>query len=163
NFKPLKMLRPGQPVTLVYLGVQKASFWTEREWQEFQSLIYGGGRGDLGVFSGEEGAGPGGGGGGRYEEGGEKKRGGDEGEKKKKRVDDEEEKEKADERTKKAEKKKKTEEEEKEDAGLIPFDDIAKRLGFHFAFPPKDEPPVEHRQASLVEAGGKLEPELTWH
>src|SRR4051812_43939030 len=31
NFQPLKRLRPGKPVTLVYLGTTHYSYWTERE------------------------------------------------------------------------------------------------------------------------------------
>lgn len=42
NFKPLQKLQPGRPITLVYAGVARASFWTEREVQEFETLVFGG-------------------------------------------------------------------------------------------------------------------------
>ncbi|HEX8295084.1 MAG TPA: DUF4350 domain-containing protein [Chthoniobacteraceae bacterium] len=54
NFRPLKKLQPGQPVTLVYLGVERASDWTEREFQEFESLVFNGSRAVFAFFPMEQ-------------------------------------------------------------------------------------------------------------
>jgi hypothetical protein len=149
HFKPLEKLQPGRPVTLVYLGVNKESFWTERELAEFETLVFGGSRAVFAFFPAERAPVP-----------AETQRDRlTEKEKKRKRVEDEEKKEPAD-KTKNAKEK---EEDEKKMLGLISFDTVAKRYGFQFGFPPEKQAKPERRQAALVEAGGKLEPELTWH
>jgi hypothetical protein len=44
NFKPLPKLRPEGPVTLVYAGVDRHSYWTDAELMAFDSLLANGSR-----------------------------------------------------------------------------------------------------------------------
>lgn len=166
NFKQLKHVQPGRPVTLVYLGTARHSFWTEREVQDFQSLVFGGARAVFAFFPMEK----------EPENADERRERYRQHEEKSKRLKEQKEKDEAagdkadekkpEEKAKNEEtgkKKKEGDEEEDRKLGIVPFDEVAKRFGFGFGFPPKGEAPPEHRRAALVEAGGKLEPEVTWH
>ncbi len=149
NFRPLKKLHPGEPITFVYLGVSRYGYWTEREVQEFESLVFGGARAVFAFFpfdrppeNAETGRD-------RYLQRTKKER----------ELKKDEEKEPSDEKEKS---KEKTSSRQRDD-GLIPFDDFAKRYGFQFAFlpPPKDK--AYERHAFLFEPGAALERDIKWH
>lgn len=44
NFRPLTQRRPGQPITLIYAGIQRRSVWGEEEIQTFEGLVTHGAR-----------------------------------------------------------------------------------------------------------------------
>ncbi|HEV7867241.1 MAG TPA: hypothetical protein VGO90_06135, partial [Chthoniobacteraceae bacterium] len=50
NFQPLKKLQPAEPITLVYAGVQRNARWTEREFQEFKTIVSNGSRAVFSFF-----------------------------------------------------------------------------------------------------------------
>jgi hypothetical protein len=151
NFQPLKKLRPAQPITLVYLGTARTSFWTERELQEFDTLLLNGARVVIAFFPIDRPPFPGST---RAEE--EKQR-----EEKSARL--KEEKTKGEDDKKKDEKKGDDEKDDEKDSGLIPFEKVAKRYGFQFDFLPPEADKTYHRHAFLFQPAAALERDLTWH
>ncbi|MGB8170899.1 MAG: DUF4350 domain-containing protein [Chthoniobacteraceae bacterium] len=147
NFQPLKKLQPGQPITLVYLGTAHESYWTERELEEFETLMANGARAVFAFFPFD-----------RPPMAAEARRDRDEErEKKRKRLDEEKEKEGGD---KDAAKK---DDDKEERSGMLSFEKVAKRLGFQFDFLPAEEKKTFDRHAFLFEPGGQLERDLSWH
>jgi len=158
NFKPLPKLRPEGSVTLVYTGVPHRAYWTEQELAAFDALVVGGSRAVFTFYPFE-----------RTPSEKEEKRARDQ-----ERVKKEEKVEKAqpDAKKKKAQDKKdgkkpdketaRDEAEEKRGQRLIEFADVAKRWGFAFDYLPEEKKAYD-RHAALVEPGGHLEPDLTWH
>lgn len=159
NFKALPKLRPGRPVTLIYTGVPHQAVWTEPELAAFDNLVATGSRA---VFTFhpvetpptkiEE------------ERSGTKARV----EKKEQLKRERPAKEKRDSKTEKKAKTEKPKEKpaadraEHDEKDFVDFATVAKRWGFEFAFLPEDKKAF-HREASLVEPGGQLEPDISWH
>ena len=147
NFQPLKKLQPGQPVTLVYLGTQHESYWTERELAEFDTLITNGSRAVFAFFPFD-----------RPPMAAQIQRDRDAArEKKRQRLEEEKEKEGEDKEAKKKD-------EDKEDrSGMLSFEKVAKRFGFQFDYLPAEEGKEYDRHAFLFAPGGQLERDLSWH
>jgi len=149
NFRPLQKLRAGAPVTLVYLGVSRYGYWTEREIQEFESLVLGGARVVFAFFPLDH-----------PPESAETRRATSlEREKKEREVKEQTQK---DPDAKQDEAEKKTDRRTRED-GLISFDAFAKRYGFQFAWLPPAKDKAYERHAFLFEPGATLERDLAWH
>ena len=147
NFLPLKKLQPGRPITLVYLGTQSESDWTERELAEFETLITNGSRAVFAFFPFD-----------RPLMAAEQRRDREaEREKKRQRLEDEKEKKAED----PEEKKPDTDKEER--SGMLSFEKVAKRFGFQFDFLPAEEGKTYDRHAFLFEPGGQMERDLSWH
>lgn len=176
NFRPLKKLQPPQPVTLVYAGTHHQSYWTEREIQEFESLVLNGTRVVFTFYPFDQSSRS------EREERDQQKKKEERLEKEEERFGPEKPEEKKDEPAKDektmheksgegdSEKKNDSEDKKKPDAftskrddGLIPFREVAKRFGFEFALLPPNEDKAYQRHAFLFEPGGKLERDLTWH
>jgi hypothetical protein len=179
NFKSLPKLRPTGPVTLVYAGVSDQSFWNGPELLAFDSLVANGTRA-LFTFLPVETPPT------KSEDERSKEQ-----EHKKKEVQTEEEKsrEKApiqprsnpqpdkpkgdDQQTGKAAEGKKgttggKDRKEDDEAGeqtepLIGFDTVGKRWGFSFGYLPEEKGRAFDRHAALVEPGGRLESDISWH
>jgi hypothetical protein len=159
NFKPLPQLRAGEPVTLVYTGVPHQAVWTEQELAAFDAMVLAGSRALFTFYPVEN-----------IPTEKEEKRSGERARQKKKEQLDQKKtatgKKKSDEEKKDAKKKTEGDESGKEDilpgAKLIDFQTVAKRWGFEFAYLPEDKEAYQ-RQAALVEPGGNLEPDITWH
>lgn len=144
NVQPLKKLQPEKPVTLAYLGTARASYFSERELQEFDTLIFNGSRVVITFFPFDRPPTPGAT---RMEE--EKLR--------------EEKRERLKEEKAKDEEKSGDEKDEEKDTGLVSFEKVAKRYGFQFGTLPADDDKTYNRHAFLFEPGAALERDLTWH
>jgi hypothetical protein len=159
NFKPLPKLRPSGPVTLIYTGVPHRAYWTEQEVLAFDSLVAGGSRAVFTFFPVEK----------TPTEREEAESAKEERAKKKKKIQSEqpETKKKKSKDKKDGEKKtdgKKTDEEETDKEGnFIEFGKAAKRWGFNFGFLPEDKAGAYKRHAALVEPGGQIESDISWH
>ena len=149
NFQPLKKLQPGHPITLVYLGVQHQAYWTERELQEFESLLAGGTRAVFAFFPFDRPPIP------------EDLKRESRQERERKRKQMEREERKSNDAGGKEEDKKGGDEETR--SGLVSFADVAKRFGFQFGFLPAGENRTYDRHAFVFEPGAKLERDLSWH
>lgn len=148
NFQPLKKLQPGQPVTLVYAGVQPQSYWTERELLELETLLANGARVVFAFFPIDAAPQP-----------AELRRAQEE-ERARKRERLEREGEPAPDD---AEKKRTEDEEESSRSGMVSFEKVAKRFGFQFEFQPRAEGKAYDRHAFLIAAGAALETDISWH
>lgn len=153
NFKPLPKLRTDVPVTLIYTGVPHTAMWTSRELLAFDQLVVGGSRA---IFTFQPVETP-------PTEKEEKREDQKERTRKKKKLEAEKsEAEKKKTGDKPKEKKDDAEEENANEASFISFGEVAKRWGFGFDFLPAEKTPYE-RHAALIEPGGRLESDLTWH
>jgi hypothetical protein len=171
NFKPLPKLRAEHPVTLVYTGVPHTASWTEEELGIFDTMVVNGSRGVFTFYPFDHKQTP-----------AEKKRAEeDERRKKKNRIEREKpsgQKKSQDEKKKedatKADGKKPTDSKddgkdkekdklkEAKDRELVGFDTVAKRWGFAFDYLPEEKKAYD-RHAALVEPGGHLETDISWH
>jgi hypothetical protein len=152
NFKPLTKLRPDGPVTLVYAGVAHHSYWTDEELLAFDSLLANGSRAVFTFFPVE-----------KVPSADDEKRSNETEEQKKQKSEDAKKKRKKkdkDDKGAKDAKDDKSKDEDKEHKDFTPFSVVAKRWGFGFDY--LSGPPIK-RRASLVEPGGKLEPDISWH
>ncbi|MDB6151081.1 MAG: hypothetical protein JWQ44_2529 [Chthoniobacter sp.] len=148
NFRPLKKLQPPEPITLVYAGVKWDAQWTEREFQEFKTIVSNGSRAVFSFFPIE-----------RPPDFVTPKNDSAEERKEKKERPEHEKKE-----TQKPDGKDHAlEADEEASSGLLKFDEVAKRLGFRFNFLPADDAKTFDRRALKVEAGADLEAETSWH
>jgi hypothetical protein len=135
-FQPLKKLKADEPVTLAVLGIARYASWTERDAEEFESLVFGGGRAVFAFLPydgpAEESATP---------------------------RDEKSEREK----TEKTEPVDEEKAGKRRDRGVLSFDVVAKRYGFRFAnLRAKSGPPFELK-ALLAQPDEPLERELSWH
>ena len=147
NFRPLKKLQPGRPITIVYLGTSHSSYWTERELEEFETLMANGARAVFAFFPFDRPPMP-----------SELRHALDEQrDKKRKRLDEEKDKEGGDKDSKR------TDEDDEKKSGMVSFEKVAKRFGFQFDFLPAEEGKMFDRHAFLFETGGSLERDLSWH
>ena len=177
NFKPLPKLRAEHQVTFVYTGVPHTASWTEEELRIFDAMVVNGSRGVFTFYPIEN-----------KETPAEKKRAEEEERRKKKnRIEREkpsDKKKSQDEKKKedatKADGKKATDSKEKDkgkDDGkdkeegkikelqereFVSFDVVAKRWGFAFDYLPQEKKAYD-RHAALVEPGGHLETDISWH
>lgn len=153
NFKPLPKLRPDGPVTLIYTGVPHTAMWTEPELLAFDRLVVGGSRA---IFTFQPVETP-------PTAKQEKREEQDERVRKKKKIEDEKpEAEKKKSGDQKTDAKDKADEEVEREESFVSFSDVAKRWGVGFGFLPEEKKAYE-RHAALVEPGGLLESDLTWH
>lgn len=157
NFKPLPKLRAGGPVTLVYTGVPHHAYWTEQELAAFDSLVVGGSRAVFTFYPVEN----------KPTEKEEKRAGDAERMKKKKKVEEEQpagkkQKSKDEKKESKSEGKKSGEETDPKEKFYVDFDAVAKRWGFNFGYLPQEKKAYD-RHAALIEPGGHLEPDISWH
>jgi len=173
NFKPLPKLRPAGPVTLVYAGVARHSYWSDEELLAFDSLVGGGSRAVFTFLPVE-----------RSQSDAEDKRAdaeerhkkrnseADKNGRKKKSPDDKkksgnpEKSTPGDKKDKKSDGDKKDQEEEEDDdahKGLTSFEIVAQRWGFSFGYLPVDKDGAYNRHAALIEPGGHLESDISWH
>ena len=155
NFRPLPKLRPRDPVTLVYAGVARHSYWTDDELLAFDDLVVRGSRAVFTFFPCEQ----------PPSDSEERRADGSEQQKKKARAAEE----KKGKKEKKTTDKKKDAEGEKPDQEdetsktLLPFETVARRWGFAFDYLPGGKTRSFDRHAALVEPGGHLEPDISWH
>jgi hypothetical protein len=147
NYRPLPRLKPAQPITLVYAGVERHSRWMAKEKEVFEDLIRGGSRAVF-TFHPLE----------RRPTNAEEKR--DEAEEKQK-TEDAAEKEAG--KTPDDEKKEGEDEEDESRGNTISFTDVAKEWGFAFDYLPGDEEKGFRRTATLMQPGADLAAEMTWH
>jgi hypothetical protein len=156
NFRPLKRLQPGKPITLVYLGTKQNSFWTERELEEFDTMIFNGSRAVFAFFPFDSPPVP-----------AEMKRLiAEEREKKTEREEEEnskDKKERKEDETKTEKSKKERKEKREIESGLMSFDTVAKRFGFQFDYLPAPQDHAFDRHAFLFQPGSGLESDLSWH
>jgi len=152
NFKPLPKLRAGGPVTLVYTGVPHKAYWTEQELAAFESLIVTGSRAVFTFYPFEEKPND------KEEERSDKK----ERVKKKEKVEKEPEAKKNPAKDQKDGRDSKEKELDESEKSLIDFGTVAKRWGFQFDYLPKEKEAYD-RHAALVEPGGFLESDISWH
>jgi hypothetical protein len=162
NFKPLPKLRATGPVTLVYTGVPHQAYWTEQELAAFDSMVVTGSRAVFTFYPVERKPSD------REEKSSDEK----ERVKKEEKVEKEQPAAKKKKKTKKsgakkddvkkADDKAREEDIERKNRSFIDFADVAKRWGFGFGYLPEEKKAYD-RHAALVEPGGHLEPDLTWH
>ena len=179
NFKELSKLRPPGPVTLVYAGVDHHAVWTNEELATFNSLVLNGSRAVFTFFPVE-----------KPRNAFQDKLAGEEQRQKKKEKTDaqksdeqrkkdakvekkatkEEKKTSKPEKDKSADDGKKTQdkksaadEEESERVLRHGFSEVAKRWGFDFGYLPEEKGKTYDRHAALIEPGGHLEPDISWH
>lgn len=169
NFKPLPKLRAPSPVTLVYTGVGHKAVWTQPELAAFDSLVVGGSRAVFTFYPME------------YQPSArqEKHAADEERTKKERKAEQQRAKNKkkpapdgkkpddAKGREKdggKGDDKKKDKEGARlrQEVDFVDFDTVAKRWGFAFDYLPQEKKAFD-RQAALVEPGGHIEPEISWH
>ena len=153
NFKPLPKLRPAGPITLVYTGVPHHAVWTRPELAAFDSLVVGGSRAVFTFYPVES----------KPTEKQEKHAGDQERATKKKKVEEERS------AAKKKESKKPDQDDSKDEAEdpemkdyYLDFDAVAKRWGFEFDYLPAEKKAFD-RHAGLIEPGGHLESDISWH
>ena len=159
NYRPLPRLKPPQPVTIVYAGIARYSFWMEKELAEFHTLVNGGTRA---VFAFQPIDMP---------EGRAEMIRAEEAARKKKKADAKLKKKQAAEKKDGSQPKPDEEggeEDEKQD--MISFKDVAAQWGFGFDYLPADKKGVSaeerkafNRTAALMLPGAGMEPSLTWH
>jgi hypothetical protein len=152
-------------VTLVYTGVSHHGYWTEQELAAFDALMVSGSRAVFTFYPVE------------HTESAIQQKRQDEAERVKKKEKSEEEKsggkkKKGSDRKKKKKDEKKSDgkdskdskddEDEDPEKYFVKFDAVAKRWGFAFGYLPEEKKAFD-RHAALVEPGGKLESDLTWH
>lgn len=180
NFKPLPKLRTNGPVTLVYAGVTHRAFWGGDELQAFNGLVLTGSRAVFTFYPIET----------LPSSAQERLSTREEREKKQKKEDTRQQskdaKDKkdgksekkddkagkdapADEKKKDTEKEKKTgkkstktDEADDKDA-IVSFSEVAARWGFSFGYLPEEKGKAYDRHAALIEPGGQLEPDISWH
>jgi len=178
NFKPLPKLRPLGPVTLVYAGVDHHAYWTDQELLAFDSLVADGSRAVFTFFPVE------------YPPSATQDERADARERKKKEEKTEsgrsrekrkvaedkkkaatpaksatsgpEEKKAADDK-KESKDKKPDEDEDERRENLIDFDTVAQRWGCKFGYLPEEKGKAFDRHAALIEPGGHLESDISWH
>lgn len=161
NFLPLKKLQPGQPVTLVYAGVQPQSYWTERELQELETLLANGSRVVFAFFPIDFAPPP-------AEVRREER---EERERKRERMEREDDKPPVEEDSKAGkdaagnDKKERGEDrdDDSETTGLISFEKVAKRFGFKFDYVAAQRDKTYDRHAFLFAPGAALETDISWH
>ncbi|MDR3401791.1 MAG: hypothetical protein P4L99_04755 [Chthoniobacter sp.] len=170
NFKPLPRVHPGGPVTLVYAGVGHRAVWTDQELLAFDTLVLNGSRAVFTFFPVET----------PPTENEEKRSKEEERRKKKDKTDTEDSGDKKKDATdekkdakkdkdsskrdrKKAKKKKADDAEEDEPRTFIDFGEVAKRWGFNFGYLPEEKGKAYYRHAALIEPGGHLESDISWH
>lgn len=149
NFHPLKMLQPGRPITLVYAGVQRQSYWTEREFQELETLLSNGSRVVFAFFPIDFAPPP------------EEQRREAEEERHRKREQIEREEETSPEGERKNDGKASSAEREKE--GMLSFEKVAERFGFRFEYQPLTGGKTYDRHAFLFAPRAALETDVSWH
>jgi hypothetical protein len=159
NFKYLPKLRAGGPVTLVYTGVPHHAYWTEQELVAFDSMIVTGSRAVFTFYPVEN----------KPSDKEEKDTDKQERVKKEEKIEKEQpaaKKEKLKGKKKEAEKedddKAKEVDKENREKSFVNFDAVAKRWGFGFNYLPEDKKAYD-RHAALVEPGGHMEPDISWH
>ena len=156
NFQPLKKLQPGQPITLVYAGVQRQSYWTERELQELETLLANGSRVVFAFFPVDLPPPPA-----EVRREQEKER-----ERKREQLEREENKTESGEKETPDDEKKQDRKVHIEDitkSGLVSFTDVARRFGFRFDFQPAEPGKTYDRHAFLFAPGAALETDISWH
>jgi len=170
NFKPLPKLHPSGPVTLVYAGVPHEAVWSDQELLAFDTLVLNGSRAVFTFFPVET----------PPTANEEKRTKAEERRKKKEKTDTQEDavkkKDAADEKKdakpekdgakrerKKARDKKADDADEEERTTLIDFSEVAKRWGFNFGYLPEEKGKAYYRHAALIEPGGHLESDISWH
>lgn len=150
NFLALKRLKPSGPITLVYLGTSRWSYWTEREFEEFERLVSNGSRAVIAFYPIDQEPTA-------ADARSENERAKSEKEEQKKTDED------ASDKPKPTEKKKAGDDAGRERSGLLSFSEVARRLGFQFEFLPPDAKRRFDRRAYLFAPGAALERDLTWH
>ena len=173
NFKELPKLRPQGAVTLVYAGVDHDAIWTNEELATFNALVLNGSRAVFTFFPVEKPrsaiqdtlA--------RDEQRKKKKEKTDaksSGEKKKDEKNDKDnkktskpDKDKPAKDGKKPKDKKSEADDEEHETVFVDFSDVAKRWGFDFDYLPEEKGKSYDRHAALIEPGGHLEPDISWH
>ncbi|HEY3898656.1 MAG TPA: DUF4350 domain-containing protein [Chthoniobacter sp.] len=172
NFRSLPKLQPKKPVTLVYAGVSHHAVWTSAELRAFDSLVLTGSRAIFTFYPIESPPSPKDDKNADDEElrkkesqAGIHRKARSDADKKSSKADKsgahDEEKSKSD---KKDDKKKSTEnEEETSEEKFIDFPTVAKRWGFKFGYLPEEKGKAYSRHAALVEPGGHLESDISWH
>ncbi len=156
NFLPLKKLQPAQPVTLVYLGVQPQSYWTDRELQELETLLANGAR-VIFAFHPLDFAPPPAAIRREQQEERERKR-----EQIERDADSSDEKSK-DEPEADPKKSDETPADDIEESGLVSFEKVAKRFGFRFEYEAGEHGKAYDRHAFLFAPGAALETDISWH
>ena len=170
NFKELPKLRPKGPVTLVYAGVDHNAVWTNEELATFNSLVLNGSRAIFTFFPVEtppsavqETVA-------RDEQRKKKKEKTDAKNDSEKKKDAGKEKKTAKpDKDKTAKDGKKTKDEksaaddEERARVLVSFSEVAKRWGFDFGYLPEEKGKSYDRHAALIEPGGHLESDISWH
>ena len=178
NFRPLKKFQSDGPVTLVYTGVTHHAVWTNAELRAFDSLVLSGSRAiftfypietppspreeknlddqELHKKESEMGTRP------KEHSGANKKSSKSD---KSGSHDEPDQKSRSDEKSdEKSDRKKMTEgETEDPEDKLIDFPTVAKRWGFKFGYLPEEKGKAYSRHAALVEPGGHLESDISWH
>ncbi|EDY20068.1 hypothetical protein CfE428DRAFT_2657 [Chthoniobacter flavus Ellin428] len=157
NFKFLPKMHTDGPVTLVYAGVTHHAFWTEDELTAFNELVLNGSRA---VFTFYPVASP--------PTDVQETLAKDQARKKKREKTETEkgdDQKKKDARDKKDQKKKdrKTEREDEDRAQYVGFKKVAERWGFAFDYLPEEKGKAYDRHAALVEPGGHMESDISWH
>ena len=159
NFLALKKLKPAAPITLVYLGTPHLSYWTEREFEEFQRHVSNGTRAVIAFLPFEKEPDP-------------RTAARDDARAKTEKMERENIEPKAkpknakkdkDAKDAKDAKDKKDDEETDERSGLLSFAEFGKRLGFQFEFLPPNKERSYDRRAYVFVPGAPLERDLTWH
>lgn len=163
NFKPLPKLRPNGPVTLVYAGVPHRAFWSDDELQAFTTLVLSGSRAVFTFYPVES----------LPSSAEERLSTKEEREKKEKKTETSREREKrrkakdtaAKDQKGETDKDKKADQKDREEetGAVISFQDVARRWGFDFAYLPAEKGKGYDRHAALVEPGGLLESDISWH
>jgi hypothetical protein len=172
NFKPLPKFQSDKPVTLVYTGVSHDAMWTGAELRAFDSLVVTGSRAIFTFYPVETPPSP-----------TQEKNEADKEQRKKEEQIEKHSKEqpgadkkpseskkpgshdKTDKKSGSGKKKEKKleDEEESPDDKLIAFADVAKQWGFKFGYLPEEKGKAYSRHAALVEPGGHLESDISWH
>ena len=147
NFKPLQKLRPGSDVTLIYTGAPRYAYWTQDELLAFETMVARGSRAVFTFFPMESAV--------SKDKGDRAKE--DEREKKEQKLEEE-----PDNPDDPKEKKSPDTAGHEGKPAMLDFDEVAKRWGLAFDFLPEPKERFD-REAALVEPGGRLEPQLSWH
>jgi len=157
NFKFLPKMHTDGPVTLVYAGVTHHAFWTEDELTAFNELILNGSRAVFTFYPVES---P------RTavqdtlatDEARKKKR-----EKAETEKDHDQKKKDTQDARDKKEKDKKTGDRDEDRSQFVAFKEVARRWGFEFDYLPEEKGKAYDRHAALVEPGGHMESDISWH
>ena len=143
NFRPLVRLKPEEPVTLVYAGVDFRARWAEDELAEFESLLTTGTRAVF-VFHGQS------------KSTSETRLRPSPRSKKAKATP-------APPGTTPVPKKRGDEEDDEDEAVGVPFRDAVARWGLAFDLAQDEVSEIQHGKAERDEAAGELEGEVPWH